>query len=251
MKSHRPVNCDVMRLSLLEQRVEDLRLLALETMRDSVTDFFGRVKSHEGVWSVDRYPTLTEKELYAQFGHILLPNPRKTISALLALYDTIPATNLTSRTLHGKWRAYRVSTRHLELGSRRRKQKEPLIFPGAAGQGGITDVVLLLNPSYPDGAKQIRADLLLYFELKSRDHHRHQTSQMKAHLAALSRNNLARNAFLASVGGKPIYDISHRRWLGHATLDRFFEAMMRVTATNVQGAGLARDIKHLWKLYAA
>ena len=236
--------------SLLERRAGKLRLIALETMRDSVADYYRRVRSRPGVWSPKMYPTGTEKELYAQFAHILLSNPPETIRTLLELYDTDPAKNLRSRVLDGRWQAYRVSNRRRDPGSRLKKVKSPLIFPGGAGQGGIADVVLLLNPCFVDDSRQIRADLLLYFELKSSDHHRQDKNQLRAHLAALSRSSLARNAFLAGIGGRPV-ELQHARWLGHSTLGRFLQAMSRVAIANASNRCLAGDIKHLCKVHPA
>lgn len=224
-------------------------MVALKTMRDSVADYYRRVRSRPGVWSPERYPTGTEKELYAQFAHILLSNPNETIPTLLDLYDTDPAKDLRSRVLDGTWQGYRVSNRCLYHGSRLKKVKSPLILPGGAGQGGIVDVVLLLNPRFVD-SRQIRADLLLYFEIKSSDLHRQDKHQLRKHLAAISRSSLARNAYLAGIGGRPV-ELQHRRWLGHSTLGRFLQVMYRVAISNAGNRGLARDIKHLCKLHPA
>ena len=104
--------------------------------------------------------------------------------------------------------------------------------------------MLLRNPYFGDDSEQIQADLLLYFELKSRDHYRTDHSQLKAHLDAISSDRLARNAFLAVIGGKPV-DIQHRCWLGHVTLRRFLEVMSQVAAKKFHNRRLADEIEHL------
>ena len=208
-------------------------------MRASVADFYQRVPSRSGVWTAERCPTGSEKELYAKFAHILLSTD-ETIPALLKLCDT---KKLGSRVLDGKWCAYRVSTVRRDKGMRGKEIKSPLIFPGGSGRKGITDVVLLLNPVFGEDSEQIQADLLLYFELKSRDHYRHHLDQLDAHLDAIS---LVKNAFLIAIGGKPVY-IKHRRWLGHVTLGGFFEVMSQV-AKKLHKRRLADEIEHLCKL---
>ena len=107
--------------------------------------------------------------------------------------------------------------------------------------------MLLRNPYFGDDSEQIQADLLLYFELKSRDHYRTDHSQLKAHLDAISSDRLARNAFLAVIGGKPV-DIQHPRWLGHLALRRFLDVMSQVAAKKLHNKQLADEIEDLCKL---
>ena len=159
-----PPGLYVMRLSAaqpksLERRVEKLQLLALEDMRASVIAFYSRVRSRSGRWHPEQYPTGTEKELYAQFAHILLSGPTDTIPALLALFNTSIAKRLKPQTQAGTWSAYRVSTRRRDLGTRGKQIRGPLMFPGGSGRGGIADVVLLLNPRIGQREQQIHADL--------------------------------------------------------------------------------------------
>lgn len=88
----------------------------------------------------------------------------------------------------------------------------------------------------------MRADLILYFEIKSADHQRRQRSQLQSNLTALQEETPDGAAFLAGVGGKPI-QIQHQRWLGHVTLDGFLEETAEVARTELPNTGLAGEIE--------
>jgi hypothetical protein len=97
----------------LESRLQRLELVALDSMKASVADYFRRVplgpKSRPR-WTAEMYPTGIEKELYGQFGHILLSAHGVMVPALLRVLDA-PASQLPEYShLAGTWRAYRIST---------------------------------------------------------------------------------------------------------------------------------------------
>ena len=54
--------------NLLEGRVGHLRLERFKAMCDSVEDFYRRTPSVSGLWSMEIYPTESEKELYPQIA---------------------------------------------------------------------------------------------------------------------------------------------------------------------------------------
>ncbi len=229
----------------LERRVSRLELVAMDTMKASVVDFFRRVPSGQKSrprWVPEMYPTGSEKELYPEFAHILLSCPGVMVPALLGLFRTPVAQRLLQAPLTGSWRAYRLSTVRLEKGVR---WTGPICFPGAAGYGAIADVGFFLNPSY-DGAdgKQVRADKILYFEIKSADHHSHKASQLQAHLEALERETPPGVGFLAAVGGRRT-SLDHPRWLGHVTLDSFLRGMYQAAVAELANSRLAAEIEEL------
>jgi hypothetical protein len=236
---------DASRLNRLELRLRKLELVALSSMEESVVDFFRRLPSgpkSKPRWTPAMYPTGSEKELYAEFAYILLSAPQVTIPALLQLFQTSPVQLLENASMPGHWRAYRLSTVRLERGLR---WTGPMCFPGAAGQGGIADVGLFLNPSYhgADG-RQVQADALLYFEIKSADHHSHKVSQLEAHLEALEQETAVGVGFLAAVGGRRVH-VQHPRWLGHVTLDDFLRRMNEVAMVELSNVSLAAEIEEL------
>lgn len=223
-------------MNRLENKVSSLELIPQNTLQESVDDFFRRKPSHG--------KPKVEKILYAQIAHILLINPQVMIPALLGVLS-VP----TSHAVHqsfcpARWRAYRLSTAHMERPTR---EIDVLCFPGAAGEGGIADVGLFLNPSF-DGKQgfQIQADLIIYFEIKSQDRHRHSYSQLQAHLSALEHQTPNGVAYLACIGGRmPTNKIDHARWLGHVSLNGFFTAMASVAKVSLNDARLAGEIKNL------
>jgi hypothetical protein len=231
--------------SRLERRLRPLELVALPSMEESVVDFFRRRPSgprSKPRWTPAMYPKGSEKELYAEFAYIVLSAPQATIPALLRMCERTSATQLANALTPGVWRAYRLSTVRLDRGVR---WSGPMCFPGAAGHGGIADVGLFLNPSY-DGAqrRQLGADLIIYFEIKSSDHHSHKVSQLQAHLEALDEETPAGVGFLAAVGGRPVR-VQHRRWLGHVSLDGFLQGMSQVAGAELSDARLASEVDEL------
>ena len=97
-----------------------------------------------------------------------------------------------------------------------------MCFPGGAGKGAIADIGFFHEPTFDDEREQIVGDPILYFEVKSADHHRHRASQLESHLSALEADAGAVPAYLGTIGGRPV-DVPHPRWLGHVSLDAFFE----------------------------
>ncbi len=221
----------------LEKVLERVRLVNRRKMEASAKDFFRRVPGKAP------YPTGREKDLYAEFAHILLSEPATVIPALIHALGA-PATLDIERRLAGTWRAYRVTAwRAYRVTTVRRDRgthwKAPHCFPGCAGEGAISDVVLLLNPSF-HGGEQVNADLLLYFELKSSDKRRQDREQIDSHLSALAAKAPS-NGFLGAVGGRPL-QVTHPQWLGHVSLSTFLEVSERATTGKSQ---LSADIRKL------
>lgn len=214
----------------LEKVLERTRLFGRPDVTDmeaSIEAFFRRVPGKA------RYPTGREKDLYAPFAYILLSEPA-IIPALLHELGT-PAALVLQKRLGDVWRAHRVSTVRRDRGTH---WKDPHCLPGGAGKGAIADVVILLNPSFDNG-KQVSADALLYFELKSTDRRSHDPTQISAHLAALAAN-APTNGFLGAVGGRPVQE-THRQWLGHVSLSTFLAISERVASDKI----LSADIRTL------
>jgi len=82
------------KVSLLEERLARLRLECGATMHDAVRGFVTRIRSRRA-WDEATYPEGTEKQLYAQFAHILLADPSLMIPELFSLLPTTP--HLTKR----------------------------------------------------------------------------------------------------------------------------------------------------------
>lgn len=224
----------------LQRRLARLELVHLDSMLNSVADFYRRLPS-KAKWNVDLYPTGSEKELYAEFAHIILADPPGMIDLLFRLLDTPIAKELRESCMAGSWRAYRLSTIRRDRGMR---WQGPECFPGAAGHGAIADVGLFLNPSYGVDSYQIDADFFLYFEIKSSDAYAHSRSQLAGHLAALELELPEKKAFLVALGGKDIV-LDHPRWAGHTTLGGFFAAAKRYAAEQLRDEALVAEINGL------
>lgn len=226
----------------LEQSLAPLELLANDSLNGAVVDYYRRVPSgpkSRPRWTPDQYPTGSEKELYAEFGCIVLFEPRVTVPALLRLFDTPVSETLVKGLPSGSWRAYRLSTRRL----RGSGCGTPMGFPGVAGCGGIADVGLFLNPTFDGkGGSQMQAQRVLLFEIKSQDHHPHKESQLSAHLRAIERDDQSRSTFLGAVGGRRVH-IQHPRWLGHVGLNDFLADMGRVVNSTLGNSTLAFEIE--------
>ena len=220
----------------LAGRVAHLELAALKSMRASVRDYYCRTPSR-GAEGVPGYPSGSEKELYAELAYILLASPPVMLPALLGVLDTEAARQLSGSSLAGSWRAYRLSTIRPKLGLH---WTGPRCFPGAAGQHAICDLGLLLDPSY-EGPAQLRARMLLYFEIKSSDRHRHKPGQLKAHLKALDQEVPHGGGFLGAIGGSSV-ELQHPRWLGHVTLETFLRRMLVTAQTELRNTKLASEI---------
>lgn len=235
------------RFNRLEREVERLELRVLDTMKSSVKDFYRRVPSgtkSNPSWTPEMYPTGTEKELYPQIGYILLSAPDVCIPALLALINEPAAHELLKANLSGEWKAYRMSTVRLEKPV---QWTDPMCFPGGAGEGGIADVGLFLNPTFDGrGGRQLRAERIIYLEIKSADHYSYKRSQLLSHLSALEEQTEKDVGFLAAIGGRSV-GLEHPRWLGHASLVHFLNTMAQMVRAGLQDEALATEIVGLLK----
>jgi hypothetical protein len=231
----------------LERRVGKLELKVLDTMRSSVEDFYRRVPSgpkSDPKWTPEMYPNGTEKELYPQIAHILLSAPEVYIPTLLDLLGAPAAQELLETDLSGQWKAYRMSTVRLEKPVR---WTDPMCFPGGAGEGGIADVGLFLNPTFDGkGGKQLRAERIVYFEIKSADRYSYQQSQLLSHLSALEEQTEEGVGFLAAIGGRFVA-IEHPRWLGHVSLTQFLSTTARAARSEPEDEDLATEVERLLK----
>jgi hypothetical protein len=203
----------------LERKLKRLELHPASTMSEAVAAYFARVRSGTRKaprWTPDLYPCSTEKELYAEMAYIFLAQPVSMLRAFLDEAATMSAANLGNASLHGTWRAFRIST--ARPGPRNR-YKGPRIFSGGAGYGSIADIGLFLNLRVDPLANPcLRADKIIYFELKSSDRARHDRTQLASHLKSLEEETAIGVGYLAAIGGRPLA-VEHPRWLGHVSLD--------------------------------
>ena len=222
-------------IAAIERKVSKLELHSLHTVEESVASLYERVPSgskSKPRWTPEDYPTGSEKELYAEFGYVMLSDPLATVPALLDSLGSAPFDLLRQISLVSRWRAFRISTV-------RAHREVPICFPGGSGEGGIADVGLFGDPLIDASLHQMWGAPILYFELKSQDRHAHKRSQILSHLKALESSS-AGPTYLGAVGGRPI-KIKHPRWIGHISLDRFFETVREV-AESQRDAYLCSEI---------
>lgn len=238
---------NIVSVNPLEKRLAHLELVVLDSMKASVADFYRRIPpkaDQKSPWRIDAYPTGDEKELYAQFAHIVLSAPATTIPAMLRLFGTSTAEQLLGKPLLGHWRGYRISTIRFRLGS---GWEGPMCLLGTSdpgSPGAIADVGLFLNPDYDVENGVVRAETILFFEIKSAPHHRYSRRQIEGHMAALEQHPSSPVAFLAALGGRRIA-VDHPQWLGHATWDEFLGTMSQAIGLGTSNSALVDEIEEL------
>jgi len=171
-----------------------------------------------------------------------LAAPETMVRALIETADTSASTELRRAPLAGTWRVFRISTARPQ---RRNRYRGPRLFSGGAGYGGIADIGLFLNPTFdPHTDPCLRAEKMLYFELKSSDGPPHDRSQLCSHLQSRERETAAGVGYLGAIGGRPVV-IDHSRWVGHVSLDVLLGRMATVAANVLDRARLAQELQEV------